>query len=108
MTIMPDGSYEVKSVATDTERNKRRCLRCLFGYSYRSRWSVRADRRKDHLGLRLCDAVHRRQDQPHDKDLAFWNGTKGTRLGLNGRYPVKAESSYGIKKRSSLRCRPGP
>ena len=41
------------------------------------------------------------------KILAFWNGTKGTRLGLNGRYPVKAESSYGIK-RSSLRCRPGP
>ena len=46
MTIMPDGSYEVKSVATDTERNKRRCLRCLFGYSYRSRSSVRADRQK--------------------------------------------------------------
>ena len=29
----------------------------------------------------------RRQDQPHDEDLAFWNGTIGTRLGLNGRYP---------------------
>ena len=51
---------------------------------------MRADRQKGDLGLRLCDAVHRRQGQPRDEDLAFWKGTKGTRLGLNGRYPVKA------------------
>ena len=67
MTIMPDGSYEVKSFATDTERNNASPhYGGLFRYSYRSRWSVRADRQKDDLGLCLCDAVHRRQDQPHD------------------------------------------
>jgi hypothetical protein len=70
----------------------------MFGACSQSRWSVRADRQKDDLELRLCDSVHWRQDQPRDEDLAFWKGTKGTRLGLNGRYPVKAESSYGIKK----------
>ena len=37
--------YEVKSFATDRAQ-QRRCLRCLFGYSYRSRSSVRADRQK--------------------------------------------------------------
>src|SRR6478672_8720377 len=111
MTIMPDGSYEVKSFA-----KQRRCLRCLFGYSYRSRWSVRADRQKDDLGLRLCDAVHRRQDQPHDEDLAFWNGTKRTRLGLNGSDlpqggaipSVLDEQSAATKERIRLTSAPAP
>jgi len=67
MTIMPDGSYEVKSFATDTERNNVAAYGVFSGT--------------------LCDAVHRRQDQPHDEDLAFWNGTRGIRLGLNGRLP---------------------
>ena len=40
MTIMPDGRYEVRSFATDTERNKRSRLCCLLGYSYRSRRPV--------------------------------------------------------------------
>lgn len=35
------------------------------------------------VGLRLRNAVYRRQNQPHDEDLAFWNGTRGARLGLN-------------------------
>ena len=78
MTIMRDGSDEVKSFATDTD-----CLRCLFRYPYRLWWPVRADRQKDDFRLRLHDAVYRRQDQPHDEDLAFWNGTKGARLDLN-------------------------
>jgi hypothetical protein len=70
MTIMPDGSYEVKSFATDTERNNV----AAYGVFYRPRWSVRADRQKDELGLRLCNAIHWRQDQPHDEDLAFRYG----------------------------------
>jgi hypothetical protein len=36
MTIMPEGSYEVKSFATDTERNNV----AAYAVSYRSRWSV--------------------------------------------------------------------
>jgi len=30
-----------------------RCLRCLFGYPYRARWSVWADWQKDELWLRV-------------------------------------------------------
>src|SRR5262249_41253441 len=53
-------------------------------------------RQEDAHGLRLCDAVQRRQDQPHDEDLAFGLGHEGARLGLNiyRTYPL-ARSAYG-------------
>ena len=40
MTIMPDGSYEVKSFAAELGAKQCSCLCCLFGYSHRSRRSV--------------------------------------------------------------------
>jgi hypothetical protein len=49
-------------IATDTERNNVAAYG-VFSGTHTGRWSVRADRQKDDLGLRLCDAVHRRQDR---------------------------------------------
>jgi hypothetical protein len=87
MTSVPDGSYEVRSLATiasETTSLPTMSFRVLIPVPV-----VRASRpEKDDLGLCLCDAVHRRQDQPHDEDLAFWNGTKGTGLGLSGVPPT--------------------
>ena len=65
MTIMPDGSYEVKSFATDTERNNVAAY-AVFSFAYRFRWSGRADRQKNDVRLCLCNAVYRRQDKSHD------------------------------------------
>jgi hypothetical protein len=50
---------------------------------------VRADRQKDELGLRLCNAIHWRRDQPHDEDLAFWYGIYELG-GLNRTLPPEA------------------
>ena len=74
MTIMPDGSYEVKSFATDTERNNVAAY-AVFSGTHTGAGGPCEPTGKKTIRLRLCDAVHRRQDKPHDEDLAFWNGT---------------------------------
>jgi hypothetical protein len=58
---LPNGSYEVKSFATDAERNNVTAYGVFSGTQYRSgsgptHWQEHAD------GLRLRDAVHRRQN----------------------------------------------
>ena len=75
MTIMPDGSYEVKSFATDTERNN---VAAYGVFSTHTGLGGRCEPTgKKTTRIMPIYAVHRRQDQPHDGDLAFWNGTKG-------------------------------
>ncbi|MEH2506619.1 putative ester cyclase [Bradyrhizobium sp. AZCC 1578] len=83
-TAMPDSSYEVKSFATDTERSNVAAYAIFSGTHTGPGGPCEPTGKKNHFRLRLRDAIHRRQDQPRDEDLAFWHGFKATWLGLRG------------------------
>ena len=42
------------------------------------------DGQEDEFGLRLRDAINRRQDKPHEKDLALQHDAKGIGMDLSG------------------------
>ena|SRR6202165_4617514 len=57
MTIMPDGSYEVKSFATDTERNNVAAY-AVFSGTHTGPGGPCEPTGKSDFGLRLRDAIH--------------------------------------------------
>jgi predicted ester cyclase len=88
MTIMPDGSYQVKSFATDGERNN------VAAYGVFSGTHTGPGGPCEPTGKKTTsDYVYVIQftgDKiSHMTKLALWNGTKRTWLGLNGRYRPK-------------------
>jgi predicted ester cyclase len=68
MKMMPDGRYDLKSFATDAERNN------VTAYA------VFSGTHTGQGGLRLYDGVRRRQDPAHDQDLECRLGAEGTGL----------------------------
>src|SRR6478672_2325205 len=85
MTIMPDGRYEVKSFATDTDRNNVAAYGVFSGTHTGPGGPCEPTGKKTTSDYVYVMQFTGDKDQPHDEDLAFWNGAKGTRLGLNGR-----------------------
>ena len=61
LTFMPDGRYEIRSFATDTERNSV-CLRRVFRDPYWRGRSLSTDRQKHPHRLCLRYGLRRRQD----------------------------------------------
>jgi hypothetical protein len=76
ITIMPDGSYQVKSLANDAERNNVAAYAVSYGTHTGAGGALVSQLAKKDLGLRLCDAVYRRQDQSHDEDWLTGMGPK--------------------------------
>src|SRR3954464_14872724 len=79
LVFMPDGRYELKSFAADTERQNVSAyavfsgphalrLRLLRGSAEAGRRSHAADGQEHELGLRVRHGVRGREDQPHDQD----------------------------------------
>ena len=87
MTVLPDGRYEVKSFATDAARNNVAAYGVFHGSHTGERRPGSADGTSDQHRLRLCHAVRRGQDRPHDQDMACRAGDEGARLGLTAMQP---------------------
>jgi hypothetical protein len=89
-TVLPDASYEVKSFATECCAEQRRRVRRFSCHSYGPRRPGSRDRPPHQHRLRLCDAVRRRQDRPHDQDLARRSRDEGSRMDLtNSQTPLR-------------------
>jgi predicted ester cyclase len=87
LTVLPDGSYHVKSFATDSARSNV-CAYAVFSATHTGQGGpVPPTGRKtdtdyvDGYRLRLRDGVRRRQDPAHDQDLACRMGHAGAGLG---------------------------
>ena len=85
LSFMPDGRYEVKSFATDADRNSVCAYGVFFRDTYRRGRSLSADRPKHPHRVRLRDGVRRRQSPSHDQDLECGLGYARTRVGIASR-----------------------
>jgi hypothetical protein len=81
LTILPDGTAEVRSFAVDEARNNVAAFGVFRGTHRRGRAGA-ADRQVRRSRLRLRDGLRRRQDPPHDKDLERRAHHAPTRLGM--------------------------
>jgi predicted ester cyclase len=96
MTIMPDGSYEVRSFATDTERNNVAAYGVFSGTHTGPGGPCEPTGKKTTSDYVYVMQFTGDKISHIDEDLAFWNRTKGTRLGLNARCRLKPLRSMPI------------
>ncbi len=81
LTVLTDGRYELKSFATDSDRNNV-CAYATFIGTHLAGGPVDPTGENHENGLRLRDAIRGRQDRPSDKDLELWLRPEGAWLGL--------------------------
>ena len=80
-TLIPDGSYRIKSFATDSARNNVAAYGIFSGTHTGEGGPVPPTGKRIDSGLRLRHGVRRRQDQAHDEDLERRRRPEGPRLG---------------------------
>jgi hypothetical protein len=78
---LPDGRYELKGFAADTDNDVVLAFAVFHG-THRRRWPCRAHRQERSRRLRLLHGVRWRKNRTHDKNLERFPHTGSARLGI--------------------------
>ena len=81
LTVLPDGSYAVKSFAVDAER-RNVCAFGVFSGTHTGAGGPTRRPEKSQRRLRLRRGLRRRENPPHDQDLEFRLDAETAWLGI--------------------------